>query len=186
MKTISQKQFENAVSRVSNGGTSKLVVAKEEKPFSWSRSKGHHNLVGRVPNHSKFLRNDARGGKASDVYLVCYLASGYTIGKTKAELAKVEKVQKEAKKLATSKRQQKAAELKELASKLGFKSVAKMKEAQAEIEKYNAERLERAKAKQMETFISENGEYRDFKIQDRVKLSRIELVYDCERKQDLF
>lgn len=186
MKTISQKQFENAVRTVLNGGTSKLVVAKEEKPFSWSRSKGHHNLVGKVPNNSKYLRNDGRGGKGSDVYLVCYLASGYTIGKTKAEVAKIEKLENEKKSLATKKRQEKAAEMKKLADKLGFKSVAKLKEAQAEIEKHNAERLERAKAKQMGVFIAENGEYNAFKIQDRVKLSRIELVYDCERKQDLF
>lgn len=186
MKSISNKQFENAVKKVLNGGTSKLISAKEEKPFSWSRSKGHNNLVGKIPNHSKFLRNDARGGKASDVYLVCYLAPGYVIGQTKAEIAKEEKKKQAVKKLATSKRQAEAKRMKDLATKLGFKSVAKMKEAQAEIEKHNAERLERAKVKQMEVFIAENGEYRGWKIEDRVKLSRIELVYDCERKQDLF
>ena len=57
MKTISKKQFDNAVQKVLNGGKSSMIITKEVYPFGWVRSKGHHSLVGKVPANSKFLKN---------------------------------------------------------------------------------------------------------------------------------
>ena len=87
MKTISKKQFDNAVQKVLNGGKSSMIVTKEVYPFRCTRSKGHHNLIGKVPENSIFLKNTGRGEVASDLYLVCYLAPDYKIERTKKEEA---------------------------------------------------------------------------------------------------
>ena len=186
MKAISQKQFDNAVATVLNGGKSKLVETREERPFTWSRSKGYMNLRGSIPANSKFLRNDARGGKENDVYLVCYLANGYKIENTKKEAQKELKLETSKKSLELKKRQEKANKMKELAFNLGFSSVTKLKQAQKEIENYNYERMQRALKLREENFIKENGSFDMIKISDRIKISRIDLVFDCKKKQDLF
>ena len=96
MKAISKKQFENAVKRVLNGGNSSIIVTKKVCPFYWTRSKGHCNLHGNIPEHSKYLGNIGRGGKESEQYLVCYLSDVYVISETKAEKSKREKSEKKA------------------------------------------------------------------------------------------
>ena len=85
MKTISKKQFENAVKHVLNGGNSKFIDTKKVCPFYWTRSKGHCNLHGSIPENSKYIGNIGRGGKESEQYLVCYLAIGFEIAETKKE-----------------------------------------------------------------------------------------------------
>lgn len=187
MKSVSQKQFKAAVKRVLNGGTSKLITTREEKPFTWSRSKGHFNLKGNVPVNSKFLRNDGvRGGKEHDLYLVCYLAPGYSIEPTKAELRKEESLKKALKKEASDKRKAKAAQLAKQAKASGFKSVAAMKRTQSEIDAYNQARFERAKTNQIAQFEAETGKkFEEHSIQDRVRLSRIGLIFDCERRENV-
>jgi len=186
MKTISQKQFETAVAKVLKGGKSNLISTSEVKPLYWTRSGGYNNLRGSIPANSKFLRNDARGGKENDVYLVCNLAAGYEIAKTKAELKKETALKAKQNKLLSSLRQAKANEMKNLATKLGFSSVAKLKEAQKEIDTFNNARFDRAIAKRLETYESEFGKFQEYKLADRVRISRIELVFDCEKKENLF
>lgn len=182
MKTLSQKQFETAVKKVLAGGTSKFIKTREEKPFGWSRYKGHCNLRGKTPNNSKFLRNDGRGGVASDIYLVCYLKDGYSIKKTKAEQKIIDKVEREKKAIEAAKRKQKSDEVKSLALKLGFSSVSKLKAAQKEINKYNEDRMNRALLLREKKYIEIHGSFDGTKIVDRVRISHIELDFDCEKK----
>lgn len=185
MKTISKKQFQNAVATVLNGGSSKFITTYETKPLYWSISKKFKTLQGRVPENSKFSHNEKRGGRESDVYLVCELAFGFEIGKTKAEL-KLE-AKKQAVKNASLKndRDAKANELKAIASANGFSSVAKLKESQKEIDSFNHARFDRAKAKQLEVYEAEFGTFQAYKIADRWRISHIELVYDCDKKENL-
>jgi hypothetical protein len=152
-------------------------------------------LNGIQPDNSKYLRNDApRGGKEGDVFLVCKLAEGYEIVKTKKELAKEAAIEKkhakylEAKKEEAAKgRKQKSERLKRLAAEKGFKSVAAMKRAQDAICDYNNARMSRAQERRIAKFEEIEGrKYGVFKIADRVRLSRIELEFDCERKEDLY
>lgn len=88
---------------------------------------------------------------------------------------------------AVSGRKAKAEEMKQLAISLGFKSVAEMKRANDDIIKFNNERINRYRAKQFEKFEEENGRPCDvLKIADRVRLSRVEVEFDCEAKKTLF
>ena len=135
LRKISKKQFENAVKTVLNGGKSKIVSTKEEKPFFWVRRKGFMYLKGNMPANAKFLRNDGeRNGAAEDVYLVAYLNSGYSIEPTKAEerFAKAEARIKA--RLKERKRKKEAKRLADKAKELGFPSVAAMKRKQREAE----------------------------------------------------
>lgn len=184
-KTISKKQFETAVKHVLSGGNSKIVYTREEMPFSWSRSKGHMNLRGSVPENSKFLRNDGqRNGADKDVYLVAYLNDGYSIELTKAEILSSQRKENNKAKLARKKRQELAKKLANKAKKLGFKSIAEMKRRQSEIDEINRNNFAQSKKEQIEKFEREEGrEFDGSKLTDRVRLSRIELVF--ERMDDI-
>lgn len=74
-----------------------------------------------------------------------------------------------------------------LPSANGFYSVAKLKEAQKEINTFNNARFERALKFRIETFKKQEGRpFQEYELQDRVKISRIELVFYCERKENLY
>jgi hypothetical protein len=186
MKKVSKLQFQNAVQRVLNGGSSKIVTTKQEKPFKWTRSNGRMKLLGTIPDNSKFLRNDAKGGKESDVYLVCYLATNYEICLTKKEQEKIELIEKQRARIRNAKAAEKRLEMYNFAKSNGFSSVAQMKAAQKEIDDFNRSRLSRALFKQNEKFKELHGRVCDVNVlKDRVLLSMITLEYDCESKRDL-
>lgn len=187
MKTISKVQFENAVNTVLNGGKSKMIVTTEVKPFSWSRSKGYNNLKGSVPSNSKFLRNEGRGGKANDVYLVCALASGYSIAPTKKESLQALKKENDKKKLARFKSIEKSAEMKRLAIENGFSSVAELKRRNKEIIEANNNRMALAIKKRNAKFEEVHGYTPNTnKLTDKVKLSNIALEFDSEYIKEIY
>ena len=70
----------------------------------------------------------------------------------------------------------KNSELKVIAMANGFSSVSKLKEAQKEIDTFNTARYNRAIANRLKTYEADFGKFEGWKIQDRVKISRIELV----------
>jgi hypothetical protein len=187
MQTISKKQFETAVAKVLNGGTSKLVSTYETKPFSWSISKKFKTLKGPQPANSKFSHNTARGGKENDVYLVAVLAQGYGISPTKAEQKTIDANKAVKANKAQIERKAVAGKLKTIATANGFSSVAKLKEAQREIDAFNNARFDRAIAKRIVDFEAQKGaKFQEYLLADRVKISRIELVFDCDIKSGLF
>ena len=176
MKTISKKQFENAVEKVLNGGKSSFVTTSEVYPFYWVRSKGHNNLKGETPKYSKFLRNTGRGGRASDLYLVCKIASGYIIAETKKEAETREK--REAKKaelkkqLAKKAREAKKAKFEEIANEFGLTTkeyTAKLKE----LELINNKIREEYEAKRNELLNNFEGKDAMFKVLNRIKFERV-------------
>lgn len=187
MKTISQKQFETAVEKVLKGGKSTMIETYETKPFSWSISKKFKTLKGSQPENSKFSHNTARGGKENDVYLVAILAQGYEIKATKVEQKRIEAIKEVKNKIASAKRQAEANKMKDIATANGFTSVAKLKEAQKEIDTFNNARFDRAIAKRIETFEAQKGaKFQEYLLSDRVRISRIDLVFDCEKKENLY
>jgi len=105
--------------------------------------------------------------------------------KKAAEKSAKLKAEYEAKKQAEQKqkRNSKNSELKVIAMANGFSSVSKLKEAQKEIDTFNTARYNRAIANRLETYEADFGKFEGWKIQDRVKISRIELVFDCEFKK---
>ena len=174
MKTISQKQFENAVKHVFNGGKSKFIETKKVCPFYWTRAKGHCNLHGSIPANSKYIGNIGRGGKESEQYLVCYLASGFEIAETKKEAEirfKAEAKKAEAKKQA-EKQKREAKKHAELATAESFGlSVKDYRKKIAELNQVNENLYNEFLAKR-EAVISE-FDFQLFKIVDRVKLARV-------------
>jgi hypothetical protein len=194
MKTISKKQFENAVKMALNGGKSSIVTTREIKPYYWTRSKGHMRLQGEAPENSKFLRNDARGGKASDVYLVAELNANYTIKPTKQELKKAEQEKKKAETIEEKKKLEKKKQnaeisirLKKIAVEMGFKSISELKKHNDENIQLNENRRVRALINRKLKFKELNNEpYDASKISHRVAISRIELEFDCESKKCFF
>ena len=174
MKTISKKQFENAVERVLNGGKSSLIVTKKVCPFYWTRSKGHCNLHGNIPANSKYLGNIGRGGKESEQYLVCYLADGYVISETKSEKLKREKSEKKAIKQKKAEAKKRYAEKKHAekleAEKYGL-TVKELRLKKSELKHINEDLYQGFLSKKADV-ISEFG-FKMFKIVDRVKLARI-------------
>ena len=174
MKTISNKQFKNAVKHVFNGGKSKFIETKKVCPFYWKRAKGYCNLHGSIPANSKYIGNIGRGGKESEQYLVCYLASGFGIAETKKETEtrfKAEAKKAEAKKQAEKqKREQKKASELATAESFGL-SVNDYRKKIAELKQVNENLYNEFLAKR-EAVISE-FDFKLFKIVDRVKLSRV-------------
>jgi hypothetical protein len=175
MKTISKKQFENAVAKVLTGGKSSMIATYEAKPFSWTRSKGHVNLSGSQPENSIYLRNDApRGGADGQVFLVAELKQGYEITPTKAEL----KAKKAKAKKANNERKSR---LQELAKINRCASVAEFKKLEKQAELHNTQRLQNALNKRELKFEELEGRKFDIKrLVDRVRISRIELEFECE------
>lgn len=176
MKTISKKQFKNAVETVLAGGKSKMITTTEVYPFYWSRSKGHNKLCGEVPQNSKFIKNTGRGGKASDLYLVCHLANGYMISETKAEQTKREKIEdkkSEAKKIqAKQKREVKKAEFQAMAKSYGL-TTKEYSEKLAELAELNANLYAEYEAQKAELLANFEGKNEMFKIYNRVKFGQI-------------
>ncbi len=174
MKTISKKQFKNAVQHVLNGGNSKFIGTKKVCPFYWTRSKGHCNLHGSIPENSKYIGNIGRGGKESEQYLVCYLAKGFEIAETKkeAETRLKEEIKKaEAKKQSEkAKREQKKASEIATAESFGL-SVKEYRKKISELNQINENLYNEFLAKK-DLVISEFG-LNMAKTIGKVKLSRI-------------
>lgn len=177
MKTISLKQFENAVKKVQNGGKSLLVTTSEVKPFSWAKSGKYFNLKNTLSveawKYAKFLRNDSsRLGKEHEVYLIYGLSEGYEIALTKKEQEKERKelLKKEIqRKRETLDRREK---IKAIAKKHGFKSVAELNRHNKAIELYNDQMEIEIGKKAIEIFEKEGVKYLGL-ISHRVKLERI-------------
>lgn len=174
MKTISKKQFENAVKKVLSGGKSSLIVTEKVCPFHWTRSKGYCNLHGKIPANSKYLGNIGRGGQESEQYLVCYLAPGYVISETKAEEADRKKAEKTAQELKKAEAQEKynvkkQAEISE-AQTYGL-TVKELRAKKAELKQINENLLSEFEAKR--TSVIRDFDFQMFRVVDRVKLSRI-------------
>lgn len=174
MKSISKKQFKNAVKHVLNGGNSKFIETKKVCPFYWTRSKGHCNLHGSIPENSKYIGNIGRGGKESELYLVCYLAKGFEIAETKKEAEmrlKAEAKKAEAKKQSEkAKREQKKASEIATAESFGL-SVKDYRKKISELNQINEKLYNEFLAKR-ELVISEFG-LNMAKTIGKVKLSRI-------------
>ena len=174
MKTISQKQFKNAVKHVFNGGKSKFIDTKKVCPFYWTRSKGHCNLHGSIPENSKYIGNIGRGGKESEQYLVCYLAIGFEIAETKKETEN--RIKNEAKKAEAKKQAEKAKREAKKASEIATAesfglSVKDYRKKISELNQIN-ENLYNEFLSKKELVISQFG-FQLFKIVDRVKLARV-------------
>jgi hypothetical protein len=93
------------------------------------------------------------------------------------------KAEAKRKKIQAKKQKENALRLKKLAAKNGFKSVAEMKRVNNENITYNAERMNRALKLRVVRFVGIHGhEPQMHKIADRVKISRIDLEFDCEAK----
>lgn len=176
MKTISKKQFEIAVQKVLSGGKSCFIVTNEVYPFSWNRSKGYCNLRGSMPQNSKFIGNTGRGGAASDLYLVCYLASGSQIVETKAETKsrlKAEAKKAEAKKTYLADKKQAALKAELLkAESLGL-AVKDYRNKLAELFAINKALYAEYEAKKAELLSTFEGRDAMYNIVNRVKFSRL-------------
>ena len=174
MKTISKKQFENAVEHVFNGGNSKFIETKKICPFYWTRSKGHCNLHGSIPANSKYIGNIGRGGKESELYLVCYLASGFEISETKKETEN--RIKNEAKKAEAKKQSEKAKREQKKASEIATAesfclSVKDYRKKISELNQINENLYNEFLAKK-KSVVFEFG-LNMVKTIDKVKLSRI-------------
>lgn len=176
MKTISKKQFDNAVQKVLNGGKSSMIVTKEVYPFEWTRSKGHHSLIGKVPENSKFLKNTGRGGVASDLYLVCYLAPGYQIERTKKEEAEylklLAKKEEQRKAEAKAKRAGKKAKFEEKAKSYGL-TAKEYKAKLAELKSINDTIYGEYLAKKQALLDTFDGKDQMFRVTTRVMFSKL-------------
>jgi hypothetical protein len=176
MKTISKKQFDNAVQKVLNGGKSSMILTKELYPFGWTRSKGHHNLIGKVPENSKFLKNTGRGGVASDLYLVCYMAPGYKIERTKKEeeeyLKMLAKKEEQRKADAKAKRAKKKAKF-EADAKIYGLTPKEYKSKLAELKAINEAIYNEYLAKKQALLDTFDGKDQIFRISTRVRFSRL-------------
>jgi len=174
MKTISKKQFENAVQKVLSDGKSIFVVSEKKCPLYWARSKGYCNLRGSIPQYSKYLGNIGRGGKESEQYLVCSLAPGYVISETKSEAKKRisdEKIAFEVKKNKSKGKYSEKKQAEILESQMHGISVKELRSKKIELKGINEKLYEQYLQK--ENAIISEFNFQLFKIVDKVKLARV-------------